>query len=103
VGRLFALQNGRVASHAWGAGAAVMQNIHAAFATPSTLILEMPPAAGPLHTEVWGDSLQMVDGMIEAPTAPGLGVTLSEELKERYRFVPGVQEFVSVPGKVMGR
>jgi hypothetical protein len=32
-----------------------------------------------------------------------LGITLSEELKERYPFVPGVQEFVSVPGKVMGR
>lgn len=103
VGRLFALQNKWVASHAWGAGAAVMQNIHAAFATPNTLILETPPAAGPLHTEVWGESLQLVDGMIAAPTAPGLGVTLSEELKAKYPFVPGSGEFVSVPGKVMGR
>jgi galactonate dehydratase len=103
IGRMFARQNRRVASHAWGSGGAVMQNIHVAFATPNTIILELPPAAGPLHTEVWGDSLQMVEGMVLAPTAPGLGVTLTDEIKETYPFVPGVEEFVNVPGKQMLR
>jgi galactonate dehydratase len=41
--------------------------------------------------------------MIVAPTAPGLGVTLTEELKAKCPFVPGTGEFVSVPGKVLGR
>ncbi|HET8522971.1 MAG TPA: mandelate racemase/muconate lactonizing enzyme family protein [Thermomicrobiales bacterium] len=103
VGRRFALQHKWVASHAWGSGSAVMQNIHAAFATPNTLILEMPPAAGPLHTEVWGDSLQMNDGFVLAPTTPGLGVHLTDELKAKYPFVPGTGEFVSVPGKILER
>lgn len=103
IGRLFAHQNRQVASHAWGSGGAVMQNIHAAFATPNTLIVEIPPAAGPLHTEVWGESLGLVDGMIEAPTAPGLGVTLTDELKAAWPYVPGVEEFVSAPGKQMLR
>ena len=89
VGRMFALRHRWVASHAWGAGAAVMQNLHAAFATPNTLILELPPAAGPLHTEVWGDSLRLVDGQIVAPDTPGLGVTLTDELKAKYPFVLG--------------
>lgn len=102
VGRLFAFQNKAVASHAWGAGAAVMQNVHAAFATPNTTIVEIPPAAGPLHTEVWGDSLQLVGGVLLPPAEPGLGVTLTDELKARYPFVPGTGEFVSVPGKVLG-
>ncbi len=101
VGRLFAHRNRWVASHAWGAGVAVMQNIHAAFATPNTLIVELPPAAGGLHTDLWGDSLQMVDGMILPPTTPGLGVTLTDEVKAKYPFVPGEEEFVSVPGKEM--
>lgn len=101
IGRLFAARNRWVASHAWGAGAAVMQNIHAAFATPNTLILEIPPAAGPLHREVWGDSLQLLDGAVLSPTSPGLGVTLPEALKERYPFIPGTGEFVSVPGKIL--
>jgi L-alanine-DL-glutamate epimerase-like enolase superfamily enzyme len=101
VGRLFAQRNRWVASHAWGAGAAVMQNVHAAFATPNAIIVELPPAAGALHREVWGDSLQMVDGAVLPPAAPGLGVVLTEELKAEYPFVPGTGEFVSVPGKVM--
>jgi galactonate dehydratase len=78
-----------------------MQNIHAAFATPNTIIVEMPPAAGPLHTRVWGDSFQMVDGAILPPTAPGLGIALTDEVKAAYPFVPGAEEFVSVPGKIL--
>lgn len=103
VGRLFGRRHRHVASHAWGSGGAVMQNIHAAFATPNTVILELPPAAGPLHTEVWGDSLRMVDGNVLAPTVPGLGISLSGDVKERFPYVPGVEEFVSVPGKWMMR
>jgi L-alanine-DL-glutamate epimerase-like enolase superfamily enzyme len=101
VGRLFAHRNRWVASHAWGAGASVMQNIHAAFATPNTLIVELPPAAGGLHTDLWGDSLQMVDGALLPPTTPGLGVSLTDEVKAKYPFIPGEEEFVPVPGKEM--
>jgi len=103
IASLYAHQQRRVATHGWGSGGTAMQNIHAAFATPNVAILELPPAAGPLHTEVWGDSLQMVEGNVLAPTAPGLGITLSDSLKERFPFVPGVEEFVNVPGKVMMR
>ena len=47
-------QNGRqVAPHAWSGVVGVMQNVHAAFACPNTLIVEIPPAAGPLHAELW--------------------------------------------------
>ncbi|WP_162606693.1 mandelate racemase/muconate lactonizing enzyme family protein [Jiangella asiatica] len=90
-----------IAPHAWGAGAAVMQNVHGAFAAPNTDIVEAPPAAGPLHREIWGDSFRLVDGVLYPPPAPGLGVTLTDEIKQRFPFVPGVEEFSSVPGKVM--
>jgi L-alanine-DL-glutamate epimerase-like enolase superfamily enzyme len=103
VGRLFATRGRWVASHAWGAGAAVMQNLHAAFATPNTIIVEIPPAAGPLHREVWGDAIQLHDGAVLPPGGPGLGVTLSDAVKEKYPFVPGTGEFVDVPGKTMRR
>ncbi len=103
IASLYAHQQRQVATHGWGSGATAMQNVHAAFATPNVAILELPPAAGPLHTEIWGDSLQMVGGMIQAPTAPGLGVTLSDEVKANFPYVPGVEEFVNVPGKQMLR
>ncbi len=64
-------------------------------------ILEVPPAAGPLHTEVWGDSFQLRDGYLLPPTAPGLGVRLTEEVKKKHPFQPGTGEFSSVPGRVM--
>lgn len=95
-------EDGRgVAPHAWGAGAAVLQNVHAAFAAPNTVIVELPPAAGPMHREIWGDALVVEDGHVLPPSAPGLGVVLTPELKERFAFVPGAEEFSSVPGKIM--
>lgn len=101
VARLFDARSQKIATHSWGAGVAQMQNIHAGFASPNTAILEIPPAAGPLHTELWGDSFVMHGGHVLPPSAPGLGVQLTEETKERFPFVPGSGEFSSVPGKVL--
>ncbi len=99
VARMFDARRAKIATHSWGAGVAQMQNIHAAFAAPNTVILEIPPAAGPLHTELWGDSFVMQDGHVLPPTAPGLGVRLTDEIKAKFPFIPGSGEFNSVPGK----
>ena len=91
----------KVATHSWGAGGSLMQNIHAGFAAPNTILFEVAPAFGPLHADVMGDSFIMRDGYIYAPTQPGLGITLSEETKQRYPFIPGSGEYNSVPGKIL--
>ena len=83
------------------AGGAVIENIHAAFACPNVAILEIPPLVAGLHTEVYGDSFQMVDSDVLPPQKPGLGIALTEETKAKYSFVPGSGEFNSVPGKVL--
>ncbi|HMP39129.1 MAG TPA: mandelate racemase/muconate lactonizing enzyme family protein, partial [Roseiflexaceae bacterium] len=101
VARMFDARGRRIATHSWGAGVAQMQNIHAGFASPNTIILELPPAAGALHTELWGDSLIMRDGYIYPPEQPGLGVRLTDAIKEKFPFVPGSGEFNSVPGKIL--
>ncbi len=101
IARMFDSRRKNIATHSWGAGVAQMQNIHAAFAAPNTVILEIPPAAGPLQTELWGDSMVMKDGYILPPQAPGLGVCLTEEIKAKYPFIPGSGEFNSVPGKTL--
>ena len=94
-------KNRRIAPHAWGAGASQMQNIHCGFACPNTAILEVAPAYGPLHSELIGDSLQVVDGYVLPPQSPGLGISLSSETINRFPFVPGTGEFNSVPGKIL--
>ena len=101
VGEQAAAQNAKVASHSWSAGAGAMQNLHAAFATTATVIIEALPDPGPLHTAIWGDNLVMQDGFVLPPQAPGLGVGLSDDTKNQFPFVPGVEEFSSVPGKIL--
>jgi L-alanine-DL-glutamate epimerase-like enolase superfamily enzyme len=76
-----------------------MQNIHAGFACENTAILEIPPAYGPLHSEIIDDSFFMRDGVVFPPDKPGLGIKLTDETKSRFPFVPGTGEFNGVPGK----
>jgi galactonate dehydratase len=78
-----------------------MQNVQAGFAAANTCILEVPPAFGGLHADLIGDSFQMKDGYVLPPQTPGLGLTLTDEIKARYPFRRGTGEFNSVPGKLM--
>ena len=103
VASLFAKRGQRVATHAFGAGGSVMENVHAAFACPNASILEVPPLVTGIHTEVYGESFQMVDGWVLPPTQPGLGISLTEKTKERYPFVLGSGAFNSVKGKLLAR
>ncbi|MES2391634.1 MAG: mandelate racemase/muconate lactonizing enzyme family protein [Acidobacteriota bacterium] len=91
----------KIATHAWGAAGSLMQNIHCGFAAPNTAILEVAPDFGPLHSELLGDSFVMKDGFVLPPEQPGLGVRLTDDIKNRFPFVPGSGEFNSVPGKVL--
>ena len=97
----FADRGRKIATHAWGAAGVLMQNIHCGFACPNTAVLEIPPAYGPLHSEVIGDSFQMRDGHVLPPTTPGLGIVLSDQVKNQFAFIPGSGEYNSVPGKLM--
>ena len=100
IANLLASRGGRGgAMHAWGAGASLMQNVHVGFACPNTVTLEVAPAYGPLHSLVIGDSLQIEDGMVLPPQKPGLGVELTDDIKNRFPFVPGSGEFNDVAGK----
>jgi L-alanine-DL-glutamate epimerase-like enolase superfamily enzyme len=91
----------QVATHAWGAGGALMQNVHCGFACANTVILEVPPAYAGLHADIMDGDFVMEDGMVLPPRKPGLGIVLTEATKARYPFVPGSGEFNSVPGKLL--
>jgi L-alanine-DL-glutamate epimerase-like enolase superfamily enzyme len=101
VAALLESRGRKVATHCWGAGGSLMQNLHCGFACANTAILEIPPAFGPLHSEVINDSFSMKDGMALPPDQAGLGISLSDEIKNRYPFVRGSGEFNSVPGKIL--
>ena len=92
----------KLAFHSWGAGGGLMQNIHAGFACSNTCVMELVPNPGPLHTEIYGaNSVIFKDGYLYPPTSYGLGLNITEEVKEKYKFIPGSGEFNDVPGKVL--
>lgn len=78
-----------IAVHAWSSGVGIMGNYHAAFASPNCTILELPTVPNPLREELILKPLRLVEGKILAPTEPGLGVTLPDDLEEKYPYRPG--------------
>ena len=90
-----------IATHSWGAGGSLMQNVHCGFAAPNTRILEIAPDYAGLHAEVIDGSFTMRNGYVLPPDKPGLGIVLTDDTKNRYPFVPGSGEFNSVPGKIL--
>lgn len=91
----------KIATHSWASGGGFMQNLHFGFAAANTVMLEIAPNYGPLHSEIIGDGFRMKDGRVLPPEAPGLGIRLTDDIKERWAFVPGSGEFNSVPGKIL--
>jgi len=99
VANLFERRDRRIATHSWGAGGSLMQNVHCGFAAANTCILEVAPDYAGLHSEVMNGSFVMKDGYALPPEAPGLGIVLTEEIKNRYSSFRGSGEFNDVPGK----
>jgi galactonate dehydratase len=101
VAAMMAERGRKIATHSWGAGASLMQNIHAGFAAANTCMLEVAPDYAGLHAEVIDGGLVMKDGYVLPPDRPGFGIVLTDEIKRRYPFQPGTGEFNSVPGKIL--
>jgi L-alanine-DL-glutamate epimerase-like enolase superfamily enzyme len=78
-----------VAVHSWAGGVGIMGNYHAAFASRNCVFLELPNNPYPLREEFLVEPLRIVDGAIAAPTAPGLGVVLPDDVEARYPYRPG--------------
>ena len=99
VAGMYEIQGKQVATHAWSSGAGVMENIHASFAVPNVAIFETPPLPAGLHTDVYAPGYRFEDGYLRPPETPGLGVILTDEIKNKYPFVKGSGEWNAVPGK----
>jgi L-alanine-DL-glutamate epimerase-like enolase superfamily enzyme len=101
IAREFEKRGKKIATHAWGAGGSLMQNVHAGFASPNIAILEVAPDYADLHKRVIGDSFQMKNGYVLPPQTPGLGIELTDAVKKAFPFVPDSGEYNSVPGKIL--
>lgn len=74
--------------HAYGAAPCQAANVHAAFAAGCSLF-EWATPPNPLREELLTESWKIVSGRLQKPTAAGLGIELTEEIREKYAFIPG--------------
>ena len=72
--------------HAWKSGIIKAASLHINAVLEDCLFQEYCVAETPLNTSLTREHLPIdAKGMVAVPTAPGLGVTLDEEVLERYR------------------
>jgi L-alanine-DL-glutamate epimerase-like enolase superfamily enzyme len=89
VCELAAARHVRVAMHVWGSGPTMMANYHLGFTQPNCFILERPVMQNPLEAETLVQPLEISDGYLLPPSAPGLGIELTAEVKAKYPYRPG--------------
>jgi L-alanine-DL-glutamate epimerase-like enolase superfamily enzyme len=62
-----------------------MAGVHVAFASPSARIIEFSAGGNPMMYDLINESITVKDGYLDAPTAPGLGVTVNWDFVNEYR------------------
>ena len=74
----------RFAPHMWGGCLMFAAGLHVAAATTSSYLIEYSLGANPVMHELAVEKFPVVDGMLEIPSRPGLGVTIDEDFVKRY-------------------
>ena len=79
-----------VACHNPQGPVSTVASLHVGFATPNYLIQEVVRKDVPWRDDVVVTPVQMVSGLTQAPTAPGLGIEVNEQEAARHPFQPEV-------------
>ena len=89
-----ALHGKPIAPHVFRTGVSLAAHLHLLSNLPNTLICEYQQIANGLRDELLVEPIEIVDGNLVVPDQPGLGVRITDEILERYRYVPGtIQRF----------
>lgn len=75
-----------VVPHVFSSAVASIANMHFIAAIPNGGLLEFDQNPNPLRTELFEEPLEArADGTVRLPDRPGLGVSLNQEIVDRYR------------------
>jgi D-galactarolactone cycloisomerase len=75
--------------HVWGSGVTFSANLHTVLAESGVELFEYCTLPNPLRDALLVEPVGFENGMLSAPTAPGLGVALTPELEREFAFVAG--------------
>jgi L-alanine-DL-glutamate epimerase-like enolase superfamily enzyme len=77
--------NIEVLVHCWGGPVGMMANYHTAIAGGGTMA-EWPMPRYPLRDALLEHPWQIENGLLHLPESPGLGLQLTPEIEEKYKF-----------------
>jgi L-alanine-DL-glutamate epimerase-like enolase superfamily enzyme len=78
--------NRLVIPHSWCSDLLTAASLHLAAFQRRAAFVEFNTSQGPLSRELVKEPLRLVDGYLQVPTGPGLGVEVNEATIERYRI-----------------
>ena len=78
-----------VCPHSWHNGLMAMANGHLVAALPNPRVLELCMIQGPLQWSILAEPPAIVDGWIQLPDAPGLGIRLANDLEKQFPYIEG--------------
>jgi L-alanine-DL-glutamate epimerase-like enolase superfamily enzyme len=64
-----------LAPHCWGSAFSFMAGVNVAFASPAAVVIEFSLGGNPMMYDLVHEKIIVENGMISAPTAPGLGLS----------------------------
>ena len=85
VAALAATYQLELAPHCWGSAFSFMAGVSLAFASPAAAVIEFSLGGNPMMFELVNEKISAADGMIAAPTRPGLGLSVNWDFVTEYR------------------
>jgi L-alanine-DL-glutamate epimerase-like enolase superfamily enzyme len=79
IGALASAFNIRLSPHLWAGAPAFYAGLHVCAASPASFILEYSLGANPMLHDLVVEKLDVAEGSIAIPDAPGLGITIDED------------------------
>ncbi|MEL7530345.1 MAG: mandelate racemase/muconate lactonizing enzyme family protein [Bacteroidota bacterium] len=74
-----------LAPHCWGSAFSFMAGVSVAFASPAANVIEFSLGGNPMMYDLVEEQISVKDGMLAAPTAPGLGLTPNWDFVKEFR------------------
>jgi L-alanine-DL-glutamate epimerase-like enolase superfamily enzyme len=76
----------RFVPHSWTSAINTAASLHLLAAATNGVVLELKPDPSPLQAELVDAPIEQVDGWVDVPDRPGLGLTVDESVLHRYTF-----------------
>lgn len=73
-------------AHAWSSAITTAASLALSAVTPRCLLFEMKPINNPMQHELAAEPFRAVDGWIDVPAKPGLGVEVNEAVLQKYHL-----------------